>query len=200
MSTLEAFSGVVVILQKALFLLVALVVCTCAWADDNPAGTAEHRVLVEQCVARSGSQDSRAECEQLQRQIDAALRLPSDGNLLGCPPGATTCGATAGGESRPDFARDLEMNLADSSSSSGCDSYSCLLNAKPNDPLDKINTTHRLQLETQRTADHIADMILPGLGRWEHRRGDVDYRLDYINPGRCSRHQRVGVCFTITLR
>jgi hypothetical protein len=200
MSTLKAFDGVVVISRKLIFLLAALVACTCAWADDSPAATAEHRLLVDQCVARSGSQDNRAECEQVQRQIDAALRMPLDRSPAECAPGATTCGATAGGEPRTAFAGALDKSLADSSPSSWCDSYSCLLNAKPNDPLDKINTEHRLQLETQRTEDHIVDMILPGFGRWEQRRGDVDYRLDYINPRRCSRHQRVGICFTIELR
>lgn len=61
----------------------------------------------------------------------------------------------------------------------------------------RVNDPAReLAIRTQSTADRIADMIHPGLGRFEFKIGSNRARLDYLNARRC-RMRGVGICFQV---
>jgi hypothetical protein len=171
----------------------------------------------------------RAQCEVLQREIDRAWgtfqlgEAPSisrsstcsTGNssaktdgASSCQPGGRSLDGTRVGAGATDTSR-VSSGFAEAfarsriaSIETGCVGVSCMADMKPGYlyPYDPLELERRFRMQTTQGSDFLEDLVYPGFGRWEKKRDDdLSIRVDFLNPRRCSRLQRLGVCLSMTM-
>jgi hypothetical protein len=134
----------------------------------------EHRYLVDQCVQRA----SHEQCERWQQAIDNVSESSIFGDLQ-----------------VPDSYVNLDCELQ-----IDCTGASRLSNLRHDSPFEKMVMAQPFGAAPTSPTDRVADLIHPGLGRWQKSTNGAIYRLDLLNPRRCHMSQRIGICLSITIR
>jgi hypothetical protein len=216
-------SGVVRVgLVKFIFVAACLFLCRSVFAQHASA-PAEHDYLVNRCVERAASATSEtsfaaasARCEEWQRQIDAVYGTFRLGNSWKieepCVNGASTCkpdkisiAQVDSDHGRIDSSRDRVgfghvFDKGRFLSPKNCIGVGCMSDIPPiTSQYDAYEVQQRFRDSSINGSDYFADLIYPGFGRLERRRQDADIRLDFLNPRRCGRYQRVGLCLSMTM-
>ncbi|HEY9774704.1 MAG TPA: hypothetical protein V6C81_13165 [Planktothrix sp.] len=182
---------------------------------------ADHDYFVHRCVERAVTEapgesaaQSTARCERLQSAIDATFgtyRLTESWRLAApCDKGVSGCksddfdahGVSTNRRWLNSYADDAGFaRIFDHKLASDCIGLGCMSDRVPSmNQYDQYEWQRQFRYATVSGTDYFADLIHPGLGRWERHNNDIDYRLDFFNPRRCSsKGPKVGLCFSMTM-
>jgi hypothetical protein len=99
----------------------------------------------------------------------------------------------------------LKLNLAPPAATYGPEAPTQPLNAASK--TDEVPPVNQVKIlpgpfadNDQRLSDRLADSVHPGLGRIESQDLNSNWRLDYVDAGRCKSKASVGMCFTFDWR